>query len=77
MKAIQTRFIGPTNTKPARHKAFAEGVGSLILSDSSHEGVARRFRDALGWKGTLTGGWLPNGDMAWTFNDSPYKIGDD
>jgi hypothetical protein len=73
MKAITTRFLGPTDTKGAR----------IIASDCDRNKVTipydyngeESYRDAaialcveLGWEGTLVGGHLDNG-MVWVFVD--------
>ena len=41
MKAIQTKYLGPTNHKGARIKAWADGWGSVIIS-YPHEYNAER-----------------------------------
>ena len=77
MKAIVTKFHGPTDFKGSRYSATAEGVGRVILqtdfalnSDENHERVARALADKYGWlkDGTrLVGGGMPDGRMAWVF----------
>jgi hypothetical protein len=45
MKAILTKYIGPTNTKPARIKASAEGCGSETYTvDELEEGLEKQKR---------------------------------
>lgn len=75
MKAIQVKFLGATDFKGARVKAFTEGGNSLIESyryesnsyvDQALE-VAQNLMTKLGWDNKITGvGMLPNGDYAVT-----------
>lgn len=74
MKAIQTRYLGPTNFRGSRIKAWAEGVGSLTIPyphELSGEAVHRLAAEALckrqGWPTAIVGGGLPNGDYAFCF----------
>lgn len=69
MKAIITRYIGATNTKPSRIKASAEGVTPKTwtcdsLETSGHQEAARLFAGLQGWPTKLASGGLPNGDWA-------------
>jgi hypothetical protein len=76
MQAIQTKYIGPTNTKGSRYKAWC-AAGSLTLSadyslepEYNHLAAAYALRDRLGWndrRGRLVSGSLPNGDYAHVF----------
>ena len=72
MKAIKTKFIGPTSTQPSRIKASAEGVKSKLywvhcLQDETrtdraedwHGLAARFFQEENGW--TYHGGNPANG----------------
>ena len=59
MKAIKTKFIGPTNTKPSRIKASVEGVTSKIYqSDIGHEAAALAFCEFHDWDKHLAHGQL-------------------
>lgn len=60
MKAIQTKFIGPTNTKPSRIKVSADGVTSKIYQayDFSHQAAALAFCEFHGWGKNLAHGQL-------------------
>jgi hypothetical protein len=62
MKAIQTKYLGPTNTKPSRIRASAEGVPSKFYSvgrlidqtgschaEAWHRAAAQHFQDLNGW----------------------------
>lgn len=68
MKAITTKFIGPSNVRGSRYKATAEGGHSVTLSadhalnsEENHDRVAKALRDKMGWKGELVRGGLPDG----------------
>jgi hypothetical protein len=70
-QAIQTRFLGPTNHKGSRIKAFAQ-AGSVTVSKDyglteyeEHERAAIALCDKFKWPGTLRAGCLPNGDYCW------------
>lgn len=68
MKAITTKYISLTNTKPARIKASAEGVRSVTIGYHSHSNqwnnphltAAMALCAANGWKGSLASGGLPD-----------------
>lgn len=82
MKAIRTRYIGPSNTKPSRIVAESGERGQRIMAsyasvedtggrhDAAHGRMARRLCDKMGWKGELIGGGFPDGSMVWVFADS-------
>jgi hypothetical protein len=73
MKAIRTRFLGPTDTKGARIKAMAEGVPSItraweyaLTADQNHVDAAEQLAHVYGWLplgSSFASGTLPNGDM--------------
>ena len=76
MKAIQTRYLGCTNHRPARIKTWAEGLPPQIVSIHSLEGygldeqfkaAAYRFCGFYDWTGRLISGTLPNGDGCHVF----------
>lgn len=77
MQAIQTKYIAPTNTKPARIKATVQ-AGSVTLSweygldvEENHKAACVALRERLGWVGQyytdMVGGQLPDGTYAWVF----------
>lgn len=73
MKAILTRYHGPSNVKGARISATA-GKNRVFISyphelsgDEPHRMAAYALRDKMNWKGELIGGGFENGDMAWVF----------
>lgn len=63
MKAITTRYLGPTNYKGSRVVAD-DGDGNRITlgwqhapnSDDNHAHAARALCQSMGWSGTLTAG---------------------
>jgi hypothetical protein len=73
MKAILTKYLGQTNTKPARIVATAAGVKHLIMSyersekatgmttEDVHKRVAQILCEKYGWSIDLIGGELPDG----------------
>jgi hypothetical protein len=84
MKAILTKYVSATNTKPSRIKAGAEGVASKFFSVSAledelvrtgqqgiHDLAARKFATINGWHGSLVSGGLPNGDWCHCFERRP------
>lgn len=78
MKAIQVRYLPPTNTRGTRWKAFAEGGESVTIGrDFGLDGAvdARRAADALrekmGWSPITGEGVLPNGDYVFTMGAAP------
>lgn len=83
MKAIQTKYLCPTNTKGSRIKAWIDGF-SVTVDQACHEDVEQASRTAvlqflkkIEWKGSWCGGQLPNGDYAFIcINwDSPIQVG--
>ncbi len=73
MKAIQIRYLGATNTKGARLKAWTD-AGALIQSREYSEDVGQQARELaknyiskMGWDTGISGfGQLPNGDYVAT-----------
>ena len=75
MKAIETKFIGPSNVRGSRYKAFDLDNNSVTLSadyalnsDANHRKAAYALRDKMGWKGEMIGGTTKRG-MCWIFVD--------
>jgi len=71
MQAIVTKYIPPTNHRPARIKATAM-AGSVTISydyANYHEWPFRKAAQALcdkfGWDWEMTGGSLPDGSIVW------------
>lgn len=68
MKAIRTKYLGPTNVRGSRVKAWEPDGKSITLSydpaldvEGNARVVAEALRDKLNWKGDLICGWLKNG----------------
>lgn len=73
MKAILTKIIPCTNTKPTRIKAYTEGGNQIMISwdhadgfgkrtqGQAHLFAARKLCDKMGWTGELIGGGTPDG----------------
>lgn len=76
MKAISTRYSGPTNTRGSRIVASAEGVSSVSIPldyekdlYEAHEKAALALCKKYGWSGRLIGGGTKKG-YCWVFADS-------
>lgn len=77
MKAITTRYFGPTNTRPARIIATdMDGnnytVGTDMATDNyttPHRTAAYGLAEKMKWPGKLVGGSV-KGAMVWVFVDS-------
>ena len=75
MKAIITKYLGPTDTKGSRIKAD-DGDGNTITISYPHElsgedvhrKAAEALCDKMGWTGELIGGAIKNG-YAFVFSD--------
>ena len=73
MKAIITKYLGPTNTKGARFKAsdgstsITVGYDYALTSEGNHSTAARALCEKLGWKGHLVGGHTTTG-MVFVFD---------
>ena len=82
MKAIATKFKGPTNTRGATITAKAEGVKPVTISydyegaDIAHAKAAAALCTKYGWKGELCVGSLADGTMVHVFIDdrNSYRV---
>ena len=83
MKAILTKVIPCTNTKPTRIKAYTEGGNSIMVSWSAcdedgrtqgqaHMYAARQLCKKMNWPGLLIGGGTPEG-YCFVFQESGIK----
>jgi len=83
MQAIQTRYLGPTNLRGSRIKAWAD-AGSITIpypyglsGQACHRAAAEALALKLEWDtpfhGSLLGGCLPNGDYAFVWNNNYSK----
>ena len=66
MKAIVTKYHGPTNSRGARISATAEGGNRVVVhydygAREPHDEAALALCDKLGWKGALAEGGMPDG----------------
>jgi len=68
MKAIVTKYHGPTNYKGSRITASDEDNNRITISypyelsgEECHRKAAQALCDKMGWTGTLVGGSLKNG----------------
>lgn len=76
MQAIQTKYLGPTNTRGDRHKA-ACWAGSVTVpmdwtldAHDNHKRAAMALCAKLGWGGRMVGGTLlKSNTMVWVFDD--------
>lgn len=69
-KAIMTRYIGPTDLKGSRVKAFDSdgqsvtiGYDSSLSSSQAHAKAAEALCRKMGWKGTLVSGGVKGGEV--------------
>lgn len=64
-QAIQTKFLGPTNTRGARVKAIADAGSITVQWDhrlgifENHEAAAVALARRYGWPEDMVGGGLP------------------
>lgn len=83
MQAIQTRYLGPTNSRGARIKAWA-AAGSITVGypyelsgQACHRAAAEALALKFGWNtpfhGQLLGGQLENGDYVFVLNNEFSK----
>lgn len=79
MKAIRTRYTGPTDTKGARIIATdgdrnrkVVGYDHSLSSEEMHRAAAEALRDKMGWTGNLIQGGLGN-DYVFVFAPDDYE----
>ena len=83
MQAIQTKYIGPTNTRGSRIKAWC-AAGSITISyphelsgQACYRAAAELLANKLGWNtshyGAMLGGCLPDGSYCFVFNNASSK----
>lgn len=77
MVAIETRYLGPTNTKGARIVATAQTRNRIVIPwfsslghTENHARAAKALRSKLDWNGLMVGGGTKLG-MAWVFINNP------
>lgn len=77
MQTIQVKYLGPTNTRGSRLKAFCYGgsitkpIDNARTIDHNAKIVAFELASQLKWSGAYVGGTLPNGDRV--FVNEPMK----
>ena len=66
--AIETRYLGPTNTRGSRYKAFTESRRSVTIHAAdtlsvheNHRAAARALCAKMGWDGDLVEGGSSRG----------------
>ncbi len=73
MQAIRTQYKGPTNSGPSKMIAehdggkFKASYDHGLSGSDNHARAAASLKAKLGWSGTMVGGSLPDGSMAWVF----------
>lgn len=77
MKAILTRYHGPTNFKGSRISAFDSDGNRITISyphelsgENVHRKAAETLRDKMKWEGEMVGGAIKDG-YAFVFVDDP------
>jgi hypothetical protein len=78
MKAIRTKYIGPSNVKGSRITATSGERSQRIImsypselnSSAAHAKAARTLCDKMNWNGAMIGDGFPDGSMVWVFADS-------
>lgn len=66
--AIMTKYLGPTNTRGSRYKAFTESGRSITIAASdtlssadNHKAAALALQAKMGWTDDLIEGGVPGG----------------
>ena len=80
MKAITTKYFGPTNTRGSRIKAYDCDKNSVSIpydsrlnSEGNHRKAAIALAEKMNWHGTLMGGHVDKG-MVWVFDGDDRLI---
>jgi len=81
MKAIRTRYHGPSSIRGSRISASTGEKGQKVVisypdelnSSDAHALVARKLVNKMKWSGDLIGGGFPDGTMVWVFTNSPDR----
>jgi hypothetical protein len=81
MKAITTKYVGPTNTRGARIIA-SDGDGNRVTvaydynmhNDKAHSAAARALCEKMGWHGVLIAGGTTTGYVyVWLPESVPFS----
>ena len=81
MKAIETKYLGPTNYRGSRCKAWTDGA-SIVLdwdhslnSEGNHRAAAVALYEKMGWHGTIAqGGTLRTDVFVFVDEYSTFKV---
>jgi hypothetical protein len=80
MKAITTKFHGPTNFKGSRIKATDSDGNSVTVStdhalnsDGNHDAAAVALCKKMGWTGSLIRGWTKDGAV-YVFENGSERV---
>lgn len=81
MKAITTKQLSRTDTKPARIKAFDGDKNSVTICEDSckeiaHIEAAKKLAAKMNWKGCLATGWTKSGEYVhvWISDETKTDI---
>lgn len=81
MKAISIKYIGPSNVRGSRYKAYTDSHSVVVSSDSAMnaEGnaieAAKRLAAKLGWSGRMILGGTKDGWVAVFANGESFDVG--
>jgi len=79
MQVIQTKYLGPTNTKGSRIKAYTEAHSVTVSydyalnSEDNHMAAAKVLKDKLRWNSKMIGGHTEKG-IVFMFEKDSYSI---
>lgn len=75
MKAITTKYLGPSNVRGSRIKAFDSdgnsvtiGVANSLRVDENHRAAAQALMTKMNWTGEIVSGSVKDG-MVWVFTE--------
>jgi hypothetical protein len=72
MKAIKTKYLGPTDTKGSRVKATCDagsvviGYDSALSTEDNHRNAKNLLCDKFGWGNVAVFGWI-NNECFWVY----------
>lgn len=76
MTTITTKFLGPTNNRGARYKAFDDDghnttlyIDHALNSEQNHNRAAIALCKKMGWEGPLFSGDISKGQKVYIFYD--------
>ena len=81
MKAIETKYHGPTDTRGSRITAtdndghrISNGYSYELNSEAAHFEAAKKLAGKLGWAGEMVAGWTKNGYVFVWVNGTHYHV---